>query len=132
MRSSTNTTPSRWRREGEVGGTLRVGTCGRKARTAWGMRCRGPFRGNSRPANTIAGGRIGHRRVELAAGRLCVLMEVEMLSAVAASSTLSFARTPAGAGVQVLAAVHAYTTAVLVSGSIFVVGAVLTGVLLFS
>ena len=57
-------------------------------------------------------------------------MEVEMLSAVAASSTLSFARTPAGAGVQVLAAVHAYTTAVLVSGSIFVVGAVLTGVLL--
>ncbi len=31
---------------------------------------------------------------------------------------------------QVLAAVHGYTTAFLVSGSIFVVGAVLTGVLL--
>ncbi len=57
-------------------------------------------------------------------------MGVEMLSTVAASSTLSFARTHPGAGVQVLAAVHGYTTAFLVSGSIFVVGAVLTGVLL--
>jgi len=53
-----------------------------------------------------------------------------LLSTVAASFTLSFARTHTGAGVQVLAAVHGYTTAFIVSGSIFVVGAVLTGVLL--
>ena len=53
-----------------------------------------------------------------------------LLSTVAASSTLSFARTHTGAGVQVLAAVHGFTTAFIVSGSIFVVGAVLTGVLL--
>ncbi len=53
-----------------------------------------------------------------------------LLSTVAASSTLSFARTHTGAGVQVLAAVHGFTTAFIVSGSIFVVGAVLTAVLL--
>jgi len=53
-----------------------------------------------------------------------------LLSTVAASATLSFARTHTGPGVQVLAAVHGFTTAFIVSGSIFVVGAVLTGVLL--
>jgi len=53
-----------------------------------GMRCRGPFRGNSRPVNAIAGGRIGHHRVELALGRLCVLMSVELLVVDAAIAQL--------------------------------------------
>ncbi len=88
MRSWTNTTASRWRREGEVGGTLRVGTYGRRARTARGMRCRGTFRGNSRPVNAIAGGIIGHHRVELALGRLYVLMSVELLVVDAAIAQL--------------------------------------------
>ena len=53
-----------------------------------------------------------------------------LLSTLAASATASFARTHAGSGGQVLAAVHGYTTAFILSGSIFAVGAVLTAVLL--
>jgi len=53
-----------------------------------GMRCRGTFRGNSRPVNAIAGGIIGHHRVELALGRLYVLMSVELLVVDAAIAQL--------------------------------------------
>ncbi|MHA3703758.1 MFS transporter [Jatrophihabitans sp. YIM 134969] len=53
-----------------------------------------------------------------------------LLSTLAASSTVRFARTHTRSDEQVLAAVHGYTTAFLLSGSIFVVGAVLTALLL--
>jgi len=53
-----------------------------------------------------------------------------LLSTLAASATRSYARTHTGAGSGVLAAVHGYTTAFTVSGSIFVAGAILTALLL--
>lgn len=53
-----------------------------------------------------------------------------LLSTVAASSAAGFARSHAGAGVAVRSAVHGYTTAFTLSGAIFAVGAVVTGVLL--
>ena len=53
-----------------------------------------------------------------------------LLSTLAASATVSYARSHPEPGAQVMAAVHGYTTAFILSGSIFVVGAVLTAVLL--
>ena len=53
-----------------------------------------------------------------------------LLSTLAASATVRFARTHTRPEEQVLAAVHGYTTAFILSGSIFVVGAVVTALLL--
>ncbi|MEO6879392.1 MAG: MFS transporter [Mycobacteriaceae bacterium] len=53
-----------------------------------------------------------------------------LLSTLAASATAGFTTTATGPQAQVLAAVHGYTTAFFVSGCIFVVGAVMTAVLL--
>ena len=53
-----------------------------------------------------------------------------LLSTLAASATVRYARSHTGADVAVRAAVHGYTTASTISGSIFVFGAILTAVLL--
>ncbi len=53
-----------------------------------------------------------------------------LLSTLAASATATYAGAHTGPGVAVLAAVHGYTTAFTVSGSIFVGGAVFTALLL--
>jgi len=53
-----------------------------------------------------------------------------LLSTLAASATVRYARSHTGAGVAVHAAVHGYTTAFTISGCIFAVGAILTAVLL--
>jgi len=53
-----------------------------------------------------------------------------LLSTVAASTAASFARSHRGVGVAARAAVHGYTVAFSISGSIFVGGAILTAVLL--
>jgi hypothetical protein len=53
-----------------------------------------------------------------------------LLSTLAASATAGYASTHTGDGTRLLASVHGFTTAFTVSGCIFVVGAVLTAVLL--
>jgi EmrB/QacA subfamily drug resistance transporter len=89
-------------------------------------------------APSFTGGTFGVARQEtgVASATLNTMQQVggsigtALLSTLAASATRSYARAHTGPGVQVLAAVHGYTTAFTVSGVIFVVGAVLTATLL--